>query len=384
MPDLTTSAAIDRAGELLGRARSALGIARGADPLAGYRITDAIRYAISGRTDAENTRAASWFDDEFQRAGHVPRSKNTCFIPAAAIVRALQPYQTTVTGAGAELVEATMHPELFVDALRPRSVVLRLGATTVGGLVGDAQIPRQDTTSTAYWVTTSGTSPVVSGALTESEGTFDSSPLIVSPAQVGAYGTASRLFLKQGGDLAEKVLANDLAKTLATAIDAAALAGTGTAGQPTGVVNTSGVGTASGATFAYATAVGAVQTVAAANGLINRQAAGWVAPPATSALLAQREKVTGYPSFIWDGNADTGRINGHQALATTNAPSGTAIFGDWSQILILSWGENAPVEVEFSQFGAGFAAGDVQFRAFLSANIVVRRAASFVVVSGVT
>ncbi len=384
MRDQTSEAAIERAADLMQRARSALGLARARDPLVGFRIADAIQFALSGRSSTEHPIAA-FFDEEFQRAGHKPTSRHSAFIPAAAIARALQGYQTTVATAGQELVETTLDPSTFVDALRPRSVALSLGAQTITGLVGDVQIPRQSTTSTAYWTSTTGTSPVVSGAITESEATFDATPLVVKPGQLGVYGTASRLFIRQGGQLAERVLANDVASTLGTAIDQAVITGSGTSGQPLGIVNTAGIGAVSGATFALSTVTASELAVANANALVNPRTAGWATTPTVAALLAGRNKVPTYSySPLWAGSVNRGTINGTTALSTTNAPASTAVYGDWSQAMLLQWGENAPIELEFSQFGSGFAAGDVAFRAIISANVVIRHPLSFVAVSAIT
>ena len=328
---------------------------------------------------------AAFVDEEYQRAGYVHEVPHAVHIPPAVLLRharTLQGYQTGVAGSGAELVATELHPELFIDALRSRSVVMSLGAQTAGGLVGDVQIPRLATFSSMSWLGTHSTSPVLSDAITESEGTVDK--ITVSPAQLGGYGQASRqLTMQIGSRLFEITFSNDMLQVLATALDIAAIAGAG-GNAPTGVVNTSGVNTASGATFAHATAVSAVQTVATAKAIVNRRALGWVADPTTAGLLVQRPKITGFPTYIWSGNVDTGSINGHPALSTTNAPATTAIFGDWSQVLVLSWGADAPVTVELNPFSGNFAGGDIQFRAIMAANVAIRHPTSFVVVSGVT
>jgi HK97 family phage major capsid protein len=359
------------------------------DPMRHYSLADAFRYAADGRRNPVEGGMAAFLDDEYRSHGYASDSPHSVLIPGAAILkyldqRTLQPYQTTVTGSGASLVENTFRGDLFIDALRPRSVVLSLGAQSVGKLVGDQQIPRMATASSAFWVTTTGTSPVVSGAITESEGTFDAAPLIVAPAQIGSYGQISRQLLLQGGDLANAIIANDVAKALATGIDVAAIAGNGSGGQPTGVANTSGVNTASGAAFAYATSVAAVQSVATANGIINRNALGWTATPAVAGLLAQRAKAAGQAIFIWAGNADTGTVNGHPAISSSNVPAAVAIFGDWSQVIVLTWGNDAAVQIEINQFSANYPGGDIQYRALIPCNIVVRHPPSFTVVSSIT
>jgi HK97 family phage major capsid protein len=360
-----------------------------------YDLSGAFRYAMSGRQDVSAGGVAVFIDDEFRANGHQSFTKHSVVIPGAAILPHIgrrtsvqQPYQTTVTGSGAELVENDFKPDLFIDALRDRSIVLSLGAQSVGGLKGDVQIPRMATASSAFWLTTTSTAvggftnpnQVTSNPITESEGTFDATPLIMAPALIGSLGKISRQLLLQGGDLVNQVIANDVSTVLGIAIDTAAIAGSGTAGQPTGITNTSGIGTTVGTSFAYATSVAALQAVATAKAIINRRAVGWAATPAVAGLLAQRVKGQ---SFVWEGNVDTGVINGHRALSSTLVPAATAIVGDWSQLLILSWGDNAQVEIEINPYSL-FSSGDVVYRAILSCNIVVRHPLSFNVVGTIT
>jgi HK97 family phage major capsid protein len=354
-----------------------------------YSLARALLFALEGK----DAGVESMVSDEYERAGFKRRMQNSILVPSWAILRnlertgmraLLQPYQTTLAGSGAELVETTLLGDEFIDALRPRSVVLQLGAQSINGLVGDIQIPRADTTSSAFWLTTAGSFPTLSGAITESEGTFDATPLTAAPCQVGAVSKVSRLLLQQTkSNLAETIISNDLTKTLATALDFAAIQGPGTGGSPTGVVNTTGVNAVAGATLANAGLIGAVEDVANANAIINRRSLGWAANPSVAALLMNRVALAATWSPLWAGALDTGVMGGYPALASTNVPAGDAIFGDWSQILVLSWGDGAPIEVEVNPF-QNFATGDVGIRAMLSANVVVRHAASFSLVSGIT
>jgi HK97 family phage major capsid protein len=388
--DAVAFAAAERARDQIRSLQQTLGIIRppSDDKLSEYSLTRAIAWKAGRRHDDE-AGLERFVHDEFTRSGRQTLSPRSVLVPPRALMRhlgarALQPYQTTVAGSGAALVETTLLTGSFIDALRSRSVVGQLGAQTLGGLQGDVQIPRQVTASTAYWTTPSG-SPVQSGAITESEATFDSSPLLVGPRQIGAYSGISRPLLQQF-ELADAVITSDLFQTLATAIDVAAIQGSGTDGAPGGILSTAGINTVAGAGFSYATSVSALTALTTQNAVRNRRTLGWTADPTTAGALTQRFKVPTYSfSPLWGGNADTGEVNGHLALASNNLPAGTAIFGDWSQLLILQWGDaEAPIEIEVNSYGAGFAAGDVQIRAMLSANIAVRHPQSFTVVTGIT
>jgi HK97 family phage major capsid protein len=386
-----TAAALDRARGAVQDLQRALGLVKPkASDMANYSLTRAIQRSMSGATS--EAPYESFIDHEYEAAGFKRQMRGSMFVPARALLRhldttgmhTLQPYQTTVSTAGAELVETDVPPDLFIDALRPRSVLLQLGAQSVNGLVGNVTLPRRQTTGTAYWLATSG-SPVQSGAITESEGTFDGSPLTVAPCQVGAQGIVSRLLLQNTQTaLSDRIIAQDVTSVLGTAIDAAGIQGSGSGGTPTGIVNLSGVFSTFGTTFANLTAITAVQNVAAANAIISRRALGWATTPAMAGLLMGRMKVaTNSYSPIWEGSLDTGIINGHPALSSTNVPAATAVFGDWSQMLVLGWGPDAPIEVAANPFAA-FSSGSVVIRAMAAVNIVFRHPQSFTVVGSIS
>jgi HK97 family phage major capsid protein len=380
----------------MARLRSDMGVVevRPADLRRHYSLARAIQYA--GSRDKDAAAPASAFevivDEEYARAGYQKRSLNSVLVPMQAVrrhlasgLRAAQPYQTTEATAGQELVENTLESAMFIDALRPLSRVLRLGATVVGGLRGDIVLPRQDTTTPAYWLTASGT-PQASQAITEAEATFDSTQLKFAPAQIGTYSTISRLLTQQGGELGERIIAGDMAKSIATAVDLAAIQGTGSSGQPTGITNLGGTNAVSGTTLGLAGLVSAVQQVCAANAVTDPGSLGWVAPPATAGLLTQRFEASSNVNRLWRGDLDSGIVEGLPAYSTTNAPAATMIFGCWWEVILASWGENPPLEVEvaWNPYGGNFAGGDYQVRAMLSCNIVVRHAAAFSVISSIT
>ena len=389
--DATSFAALERADQQLQSLQRTLKVVRApsSDPLANYSLSRAIQWR-AGKVDDRVGGLERFVHDEYVRAGRVPLSPRSVFVPTAAILkhlgasRALQPYQTTVSGSGAELVENTLLRDQFIAALYPRSVALQLGATVVPNLRGDITLPRATTASTAYWLSPASGSPVQSTALTESEQAFDSTPLTLAPCVVGGYAKASRLLMQQS-ELADAVIANDLASVLGAALDSAVMQGSGASGTPTGITNTSGVNAVSGTTLALAGLISAQQSVVTGNAILNRRAIGWAAPGAVAGLLSARFEASSNVNRLWQGGVDTGTVLGARALATQNMPASTMIFGDWSQALILTWNdEETPVEIETNAFGAGFAAGDIALRMMWSANVAIRHGASFSVISGIT
>jgi HK97 family phage major capsid protein len=312
--------------------------------------------------------------------------------------RTLQPYQPGVTGSGPELIESTLQPGLYIPALYARSVVMQLGAQRVTNLRGDVVIPRMASGSAANWVTTSGTNPVVSGAGTEAEGTFDSSQIVASPSQLFAYGKLSRLMMQQSqSGLVDRAIAIDVSRTIGAAIDAAAISGSGSAGAPLGLTGISGTNSVSGTTLGFGGVLTAIQDISAANAVIDYNSLGWIAPPATAALLANRYESSAAVFRLWRGNPHNGTMLDLPALASTNVPAATLIAGDFSQILLLSWDDDLPVTIELANPNralndydptvnpyAYFSSGDLQYRAVVSCAVVVRHAPAFTIVLNVT
>ncbi len=123
----------------------------------------------------------------------------------------------------------------FIDVLRNASSVMQAGARMLGGLSGDVKIPKKTTAASAGWIATEG------GASAESEMVVGQ--VSMTPKTLGAHTDVTRQLLIQSSMDVEAMMRDDLAQAIATAIDLAGLEGSGSSGQPTGILNTSGVNT---------------------------------------------------------------------------------------------------------------------------------------------
>lgn len=259
----------------------------------------------------------------------------------------------------------------FIEVLRNRSVAIRLGATTMPGLVGSVSIPKQLTSSTAYWFADE------TGTATESNLTFGQVTLV--PKTVGGYVEISRQLLLQSTPNAEGVVNADLARVIGLAVDSAAIAGPGTAGQPTGVRNTTGFGTANpstGTAIGYADMIRFQTAVAASNAMM--PGFGYVTTPTVAGILMGKSRFTNSDTPIWGGNILNGTLVGAPAMASLQVGSGTIIGGDWSQVVIGEWGV---LEIEANPY-ANFQSGIVGVRALYTCDVGVRYPAAFAVGTG--
>ena len=296
-------------------------------------------------------------------------------------------YQVGTAVQGGNLVATNLLAGSFIEALRNEAQVMAAGATILSGLVGKVDVPRRPGVTNTYWV-------AESAAITESEATFDKVSL--TPKTLGALSKMSRLMLLQGTPGIEQITRSDLVQQIALAIDLAAISGSGSSGQPTGIVNTAGVGSvvggANGANITFDHLI-ALET-ALANSNAPWDTRGYLLNSKTIGSLKTLKSSTG--QYLWTDSPPGQRsgtpltFNGYPASATNQlrstltkgSSSGVCseiVFGAWSELLIGEWGV---LEILVNPFDAtGFPAGDVLIRAMQTLDIAVRHAQSFAVMS---
>lgn len=324
--------------------------------------------ALADPTD-KAAQAAAAFELECHRAvaDRIGESKRGgVYLPFEVQQRDL----ATNAGGGANLVATNNLAGSFIDLLRARSRVVALGARMLSGLQGNVTIPKQTAAATAYWLTNETT------AITESQQTIGQ--LALSPKNVGAYTEVSRQLMVQSAPDAEMLIMNDLAAVIALAIDAAALNGSGTAGQPLGIIGTSGIGSVSGTSLGYAGVVEFQSDVAGNNALT--ESCAYLTTPTVAALLAQRQRFASTDTALWSGNILDGNVAGYRATSSTQVPAGNVLFGDFSQVIIADWGV---IELATNPY-ANFAAGITGIRAWATVDVGVRQAGAFSLATSVT
>jgi HK97 family phage major capsid protein len=288
-------------------------------------------------------------------------------------------FLNTTTGTGA--VQSTVAANTFIEMFRNKAVMSSLGATVLSGLVGDFKIPRQSGGATAYWVGES-TAP------TTSNQTLDQ--VAFAAKTVGAYTDISRKFIHQTSIDAESFVRNDLATTLALAIDSAAINGTGSSNQPTGILATSGIGSVAiginGGPITWAKLVELETDVYTANAAQGKLA--YLTNAAQRGKMKSIERATNTAKFLMD---DDGTANGYPVAITNAVPStltkGTSagvcsamIFGNWADLVVAMWGG---LDILVDPFTGGNA-GTVRINALQDVDINVRHAASFAAVQDLT
>lgn len=264
-------------------------------------------------------------------------------------------------GKGAELVATELHAEMYIESLRAQAVIGQLGARMVSGLVGDVDIPKQNGSATFYWVEEDG-------AATDSDLAFTTVQL--RPKTLATAVPITRRIMTQSTPDIEALVLGDIMRGQSLGLDNGALYGTGASNQPTGIVNTSGIGAIAFTTPGKPTWQEIVQfetDVAEANADANTMA--YLMRPSMRGTLKSTEKAAGTAKFMWEG----GRVNDYNAAVTTQVNAGQILFGDYSQALIGLWGALDVVPDRATKV----ASGGLVMRLFQDADVAVRHPQAF-------
>lgn len=297
------------------------------------------------------------------RLGSHPKSETAVYIPADILQQ--RDLEVATPGAAGYLIGTTTAS--FIDCLRAHSVLFRLGAQRLSDLREQIALPRAATPNTVSWQSTESTS------ITEGSPGFEQ--VSGSPHIAGTFIELSPKFLKQISPAADAFLLELLAKDLAVGVDQAGLNGSGSSGQPRGILQTSGISTcaSSGASMNYSAVVQAQVDVVTANAAILPEALAYVTTPAVAQLAKGRQRFTSATDPLWAGAVHEGTVEGARAVSTTLMPTGKLLYGDWSQIVVAEWGVLAIESDPFSKFQTGI----VGVRGLYAVDILVLHPQSF-------
>ena len=296
------------------------------------------------------------------------------------------PLSTAATGgSSAEVVFDDFVPtahrgDMFIEALRARQVLSGLGATYMTGLTGRIKMPKVATGANAAFV--EELADVADGAGTDGGVTLQ-------PRTMGAFVDLSRLLMMESVPAIEQVIQNDLLASAADRTEFYAIQGSGSSGQPTGILNTSGVNNLDISTgtdvaaLTWADITALVKLVEEDNGIVNGNAAGFLSHPSVKAKMSQTVKVASTDSVMLL-NDPWNNIYGYPAAFSSNVPTtldpgdggndaSALIFGDFSQLIIAQFGAPSILVDPYT----GSRAGTVRMVLHAELDVGVRNAVSF-------
>lgn len=271
---------------------------------------------------------------------------------------------TSGGSSGGDLISTDLMGSQFIDILRAKLVMRRLGARVLSGLQGNVDLPKRLTSSSAGWF-------AENASITPSDGTFDK--VSMTPKHVGAITEFSRNMLLQSTPDIEMLVRDDFAKILARAVDAAAIVGGG-ANEPVGILETPGLNDGiSMSTPTWETVLQLIESVE----LENAEGSAFLTHPSVVRKLRSTAKVSSTDSVMIMQNANS---LADFPLAATNLVPGDStgsviIFGNFSDVLLGYW---SVFDLLVNPYLAGsYEKGNVSVRGIITADVAVRHIESF-------
>jgi HK97 family phage major capsid protein len=301
-----------------------------------YSIVRALNVAAYGGDGFER-------DVSDQIAKQLQRSTDGIFIPTSLNVRAAGVAGTD--GQGGHTVPTVQMP--IIELLRAKMMVKRLGAQVLSGLSGDLKFPRQEGTAALNWTGENPGSDTADTDLTDYFG-----QVAMGPKSAIATIPYSKQLLAQSSVDIENFFRNDLARVNALGLDLAAINGAGGT-QPTGILNTTGIGSVIGGTDGAAPTRQDIIDLETEVAVDNADEGGlaYLTNAKVRGTLKNTETATGSGRFVWGDGTEKGfgMLNGYRAAVSNQVPStldkgastgicSAIMFGNWEDLLVGEWG----------------------------------------------
>lgn len=270
----------------------------------------------------------------------------------------------------------------LIDRLRNALVMRQMGVTVIGGLQGNIDFPKVIADDEAVEKAENATSA-------ESSVTF--SKVSLSPRRLPVYAELSRQLLLQTTADVEAWVRNDLAFQIAQVMDSRMISGTGS-GQPTGILNTAGVGAVAlgtnGAAPTWDMLVDLETTIAALNadvGQLGYLTNAKVRGKLKKTLVTSGGTANTAAEMIWDKRSPASPLNEYKTSITNLVPSNLTkaagsslsamIFGNFNDLLVGQWGGLEFLINPYSRDTEGL----IRLNCWTFFDLVVRRVESFAV-----
>ena len=256
------------------------------------------------------------------------------------------------TGSGAELVPVEHLGQDFVDIMRPNSLAMAGGVTVIPVERGDVEIPTKTAGTSLSWLSSE------TGALTVSDPTL--AEISAEPHEGGVATAYSHKLLLQSSPDVEMMVREDLAGAVSDGIDAAIVHGSGSAGQPKGLLafsETDGVADVVAGTNGTDLSWSAVVNLRVATAGKNARPGAFAASSKVLGKLAQTARATSvkYNNATADNEGgayvlgndwasmagrpviESNSIKSGVTKGTATSSTGALIYGDWTDAILFRW-----------------------------------------------
>lgn len=338
-------------------------------------LQKAIESAINPRDNPLDGKEAEWHQELTEKTGiKLPGAVLYPLQTKSHVDYSTPHFNSPLESAGgSNVVQTDLHRDL-IDVLREQSIVMGLGVTMLQAQ-GDLDLPKKSTDSTAYWFTGDGDE-----SITASQPTFTRVQL--RPKFVGALtGFTYRMGVQTGNGI-ERILANDLMGVLGEEVDRAALQGSGSSSEPTGVLTQSitSVGWDQGTSpQTTPTVFNEADAVYMEKQLIDNKALkgnlSMLCDSAAWLSMQNQYDSEGQPVKFLNRTERMAKLLGYPIQPTTHMAASTVLMGNWLDFVVANWGA---IAIAADPYGSNFASGTTSVRAILPIDFAVRHTASFV------
>ena len=339
-----------------------------------FSISKFLREAQHDSLTGIEAEMAKEGEAEFKRTGINPGA-NSVFLPS--FIRSYDYTNASESAYGQAWIEQT---QLSYDGkLRGAMLGEKLGVKYLNGLQGNVGIVTGG--ADASWVAEEGAASVAKPAYAKAS---------LTPKRLQVLQGVTYDLLHQSTKDVDRLIMDDMVKAHAAALDAAIFAGSGSSGQPTGVLNASGINTiytndsSHAAAVTFAKLVQMETEVGEDNGLLDETLA-YVVNAKIQGKLKTIPQIEGYPYYLMN----EGKVNGYPCFMTNAIPTATfsgtsncssALFGPWSQVLVGGWGGLQFIVDPFTAKNKGV----LEITAIAYHDVLVRHAAAFCALLGIT
>lgn len=273
-------------------------------------------------------------------------------------------------GPGGNLIGTDHLGGQYIDILRAKLVMRRLGARVLSGLVGNVDLPKLKASATAGWV-------AENSALTPSDPTLGKVQL--TPKHAGALTEFSRNMLLQSSPDIEQLLRDDFAAVLARAVDRVAIKGGGS-NEPDGILENGDIhDSVSMSTPTWLDVLALIAQVEEADG----EGMAFLTRPSAVMRLRSTPKLDSSDSvMIMEGRNE---LAGYPLASTTLVPevadTTSLIFGNFSDVILGYWSEFDLLVNPYES--TAYSKGNVQVRGMVTCDVAIRHGESFAVATDI-
>ena len=298
-----------------------------------FSISKFLRQSLPGETmDGIEAEMAAEGKREFQES--IKGAAEGVFLPSA-LLRTYYYTNASESNYGQAFIEQTALT--YIGKLRNATLGRKLGVRYLDGLQG--QIAFVTGGADAAWV-------AEEAAASKQKPAY--SKVVMSPKRLQVLQGVTYDLMHQSSKALDDLILGDFIKAHAVALDAAIFTGSGSSGQPTGVLSAANVNSIAidthGGPLTYNLLVQMETEVGIDNGLLDDTLA-YVSNAKVQGKLKTIPQIAGYPYYLMND----GKVNGYPFYMSNAIPSNltkgdtsgacsAAIFGNWSEVLVGSWG----------------------------------------------